>query len=102
MLAIHEGRRKAAKRLARLHFKAPVAIHPEGNIYSFPTLSPKKFECSWIFPNHIKDIAPSKKDLGKSVILFSNLKEVELGISYFMLEEQLQRSVYCLMRLKVE
>ncbi|WP_084031649.1 competence protein ComK [Anaerobacillus arseniciselenatis] len=33
----YEGRRKAAKRLARLHFKSPVAIHPEGNIYSFPT-----------------------------------------------------------------
>ncbi|MFN7252927.1 MAG: competence protein ComK [Anaerobacillus sp.] len=67
-------------------------------LYAFPTHSSKNYECSWIFPNHVKEIA-EKKHEGESNILFSNLKEVKLDICYFMLERQIQRAAFCMMEL---
>ncbi|WP_157801022.1 competence protein ComK [Bacillus solitudinis] len=91
----YEGRIAAVKYLTGISLKTPVAINPDQGIYAFPTHSPKKFECNWIFLKHVNLIKEKEQ---KAVVVLSNSHEVEVGSSYFTIEKQLQRTAYCAVR----
>ena len=88
----YDGRRKAATYMTGIRLKTPIGINPARNIYAFPTHSPQKFECNWIFPQHVQRIRRNGK---YSMITFTNDKDWEIEVSYFTLEKQLHRAAYC-------
>ena len=78
-----------AKSIAyHLNFKrmSPVAINKR--IHAFPTHSLADFECMWIF---LKQIAYTKPNGNKSMIVFKNYAEFPLPISTHILEKQILR-----------
>ena len=83
------GRQKGSKSLTGITHKVPIIIEETSNLIFFPTNSPRLESCSWISLNNIKDYYKNKKG---SKILFNNGQELELDISYGILNNQILRS----------
>lgn len=95
----YDGRRKAVMYKTGFKKKTPIPIRPSKNIYCFPTHSPTDFKCSWILYNHIatwKQFQSVKKSATKSVITFKNSIELQIDVSPFILEKQMQRTFACM------
>lgn len=87
----YEGRRTAIVHLTGFKRKVPVPIYPDRNIYAFPTSSPTRFDCIWIFAAHVKSI----KHDSATHILFNNEQELKVNESYKVLNTQIYRTAYC-------
>jgi competence protein ComK len=94
--ASYEGRRESVKYYTGYQRKVPIPIHPRLNIFAFPSLSPDAFECSWLFPSHIKSISQAKaEDITiRSLVTLKNGKKINLSESSAVLKKQLQRTAY--------
>lgn len=81
----YNGRSEGTKTLLGCNYKAPIIVSEANSIIFFPTTSPRSEKCCWLSLNHIVDY---KKKEQKSVVNFHNKQQLELDISYFVLENQ--------------
>lgn len=88
-----DGRCRSITYKLEMRQKLPMPIIPSRNIYAFPTHSPMKFYCQWIFIEHIEQIFPVKNNKDyKSVIHFKNGEKVYFDVSPYILDTQLVRT----------
>lgn len=85
----YEGRCRGTKNLTGIKSKFPIIIEESRNIIFFPTSSVRSNENTWIALNNIKNY--SEKNLN-SKIVFKNNEKLELGISYYSLDNQICRA----------
>ena len=83
------GRFEGTKHLLGISYKSPIIIEESRNIIFFPTASPRIDDCSWISLNNIMSYNKKKN---KSNLIFSNGYNLELDISYNILENQILRA----------
>ncbi|WP_240257664.1 competence protein ComK [Ferdinandcohnia quinoae] len=91
-----DGKRKAVTYTLRINQKIPLPINPRKNIYAFPTTSPDKFDCIWIFVTHIQGIISIDKH--KTLIRFKNNEKLIVHVSKYIIEEQQKRTTLCMLR----
>ncbi len=84
------GRKEGTKKLIGVNYKAPIIVCETGGIIFFPTSSPRFDHCFWISLKNIKDYLKNKDN--KGIVSFKNGKEIELDLSYFILENQIYRA----------
>ncbi|MCD5324115.1 MULTISPECIES: competence protein ComK [Pontibacillus] len=87
--------RRSINVLLNCHKKLPVAIQPELNIFACPTASPEQFGCMWIFPWHIADKGGDKSS---SYVIFHNGTRIDLPVSFYVLQKQIQRTCEIMVR----
>ena len=85
------GRSEGTKSMIGINYKAPIIIEETTPIIFFPTLSPRLEACSWI---SFRDVDKSIKKENKSIIIFKNGREIELNLSYKILQNQILRASY--------
>ncbi|WP_421377956.1 competence protein ComK [Bacillus salacetis] len=92
----YEGRLESVKYYTGYQRKVPIPINPKQNIFAFPSLSPDAFECSWLFPAHIKSISPAKSEdmTIQSLVTLKNGKTIYMSESSAVLKKQMQRTAY--------
>ncbi|MDV2684396.1 competence protein ComK [Alkalihalophilus lindianensis] len=95
----YDGRREAVSTLINVHSKVPIPIDPTDHLYTFPTHSPTKMVCIWIFYHHITTFKPLPKSPHKTLITFTNSEQLTIDVSYTTFEKQMQRTSYCIVRL---
>ena len=83
------GRQKGTERLIGVTYKAPVIVEESKEMIFFPTLSPRKKDCSWI---SLQKINKYYRVGDKLMIEFKNGSSVVLGISYGILDNQVLRA----------
>ena len=83
------GRSEGTKNLTGIKSKCPIIIEETTNMIFFPTASPRKNNCWWISLNNINKYL---LNCGKSNIIFTNGFNLELDISYNILENQILRA----------
>lgn len=83
------GRFEGTKHLIGISYKSPIIIEETKNIIFFPTASPRISDCSWISLNNITSYDKIKN---KTKLTFSNGYNLELDISYNILENQILRA----------
>jgi competence protein ComK len=96
--ASYEGRRNAVVELTGYKQKVPIPISIHKNIYTFPTHSPKNYECIWLFTKHIQAAFPlstRKSADAKSMILLANNQQFPLPLSHYMIRKQIERTRQC-------
>lgn len=98
--ASYDGRRQSVTKKIGVQQKVPIPIDPIYNIYACPTASPKQFECSWIFYHHVKTIESitAITDTYRSIITLTNNQQIPMEESFNLLEKQMQRTAYCIMK----
>lgn len=94
----YDGRRLAVISQTGAQNKVPIPINPNEFIYAFPTSSPSSPDCIWIFYQHVKTMKPHQKNPDYSLIVFKNYDELEVPISLSVLQRQMQRTSYCIVR----
>lgn len=85
----YNGRFLGTKRLMGISHKSPIIIEETSKMIFFPTTSPRIGKCAWISLNNIKDY---KKNYGNTIIYFSCGKDLELEISYGIIDNQILRA----------
>jgi len=85
-----EGRKSGTKMVTGVTHKSPLAIDPMSDLYFFPTMSPKKNECTWISLNHVEKTR--KTSLSTTIAHFTNKTEMEFQISLRSFETQMHRA----------
>ncbi len=86
----YDGRIKAAKALLSFKNKTPLMICPIECIYAFPTISPEKYQCTWIFLRHVKEYYSKGSKL---FVEFKNDEVVEVSSSLHILTKQKQNTL---------
>ncbi|MDX8363776.1 competence protein ComK [Cytobacillus sp. IB215665] len=97
--ATYEGRRAAVTHLTGSRQKVPIPINPQQHIFAFPTQSPQRFENSWIFHHHIKQIQPYTSSTNtdiQSIITFTYDQQLQMKESHYILEKQMHRTAMCI------
>ncbi|MCA1055239.1 competence protein ComK [Rossellomorea aquimaris] len=87
--ASYDGRVKAVKHVLPYFRKTPVMISKEPYILAFPTVSPRNYECTWLFCTHIENFSHSN---GKTYVHFKNGSMLEVSCSVRVLRTQLERA----------
>lgn len=85
----YEGRHKGTKSIMNITHKSPIIIEESRVIICFPTTSPRLNVCSWIILNNIKTYDGDSKSTN---IVFDNNYVLNINISKFSFENQIQRS----------
>ena len=85
----YSGRFEGTKNLTGISYKSPIIIEETRNIIFFPTASPRINGCTWISLNNILDYSKNDK---KTNLKFSNGYNLELDISYNIIENQILRA----------
>ncbi|WEG13411.1 competence protein ComK [Pullulanibacillus sp. KACC 23026] len=97
--ATYDGRRLAVIHQTGAKHKVPIPIAPNKGIFAFPTLSPSQYDCHWIFYQHVRQIKPHPSKTTQSLVYFKNGQDpLELSISYPILEKQMHRTSFCIVR----
>jgi competence protein ComK len=93
----YQGRRDAVVYHTGYKRKVPIPISISKIIYSFPTHAPTDFECIWIFPSHVQSVIhhPTPKKKPKSIVQFKNGQQLQLNISSYMINKQMERTSVC-------
>lgn len=86
----YSGRFEGTKNLTGISYKSPIIIEETKNIIFFPTSSPRIVGCSWISLNNISNY---KKNKTKTNLIFSNGYNLEIDISYNIIENQILRAI---------
>lgn len=87
MLTTYEARLQQTKQRFKVNSLVPIYIN--SNILMIPTGSPRNYETLWV--NYLK-IASIQKYGTKTVVLFTNLHEIEVDMSYTRFKEKMK---YC-------
>ena len=85
----YDGRCKGTKKLTGIKSKFPIIIEESRNIIFFPTSSVRSNNNVWIALNNIKEYKENKLN---SKIVFKNNENLDLGISYYSLDNQICRA----------
>ena len=83
-------RTKATSRIINITSKCPIVIEDSRNIIFFPLKSIREKENIWISFNHLSKYEKNDK---KTILYFSNNKQVEIDISYYIIDNQVTRSM---------
>lgn len=83
------GRQKGTENLIGVTYKAPVIVEESKEMIFFPTISPRKEECSWI---SLQKINKYFRLGDKMVIEFKNGSKVVLNISFGVIDNQVLRA----------
>ena len=84
------GRQYGTKKLINVAVKAPIIIEESKKIIFFPTTSPRQDNCTWIsFNNLVK----YEKNEDKTILTFKNNKQIELDLSYNIVDNQIVRCI---------
>lgn len=84
-----EGRVNGTKTLTGITHKAPIIIEESKKIIFFPTKSSRTSTCCWISYNNILKYERLSNGV---LITFSCGKQIKLGISYTIIDNQILRS----------
>ena len=84
-----EGRVNGTKTLTGITHKAPIIIEESKKIIFFPTKSSRTSTCCWISYNNILKYERISNGV---LITFSCGKQIKLGISYAIIDNQVLRS----------
>ncbi|MDG5789316.1 competence protein ComK [Evansella sp. AB-P1] len=95
--ASYNGRRDAAVHEMNIHRKVPIAINTHESMYTFPTHSPKNFQCNWIFYQHILCVTPVPKNPNMCNITFKNCKQITIHASKTVIEKQMHRTAFSIL-----
>ncbi len=97
----YEGRRLAVIHQTGSKQKVPIPVDPLHHIFAFPTLSPRTYECKWIFYHHVHSIqahrSPEEPSI-QSIITFKNGHQLPMNETTYILEKQMQRTAMCILR----
>lgn len=85
-----KGRYEGTYKLTGVKYKAPIIVSEYLSIIMIPTGSTRGEICHWISLDSIKNIEKTKEN--KVLIKFYNEKELELNISYFIMQNQLDKA----------
>lgn len=85
----YNGRFEGTKKLTGISYKSPIIIEETRNIIFFPTSSPRMNDCNWISLNNILNYTKNDK---KTILVFSNGYNLELDISFNIMENQILRA----------
>ncbi|MBU9711684.1 competence protein ComK [Evansella tamaricis] len=94
--ASYDGRRTAVIRKIGTKIKVPILVCRQEEIYAIPTMSPKNYNCIWIFYHHVDDIAIDKNRPGKCIVIFKSGNQLPLDVSYYVMSKQLGRTARCI------
>ncbi|WP_100374119.1 competence protein ComK [Bacillus sp. FJAT-45037] len=97
--ATYDGRRLAVAELTRAQNKVPISVDTTNQIYAFPTHSPSKLECIWIFYHHVKSFETNVDQPTKTIVHFHETNSLIADVSYPTFERQMQRTAYCMVKL---
>ena len=78
------------KRLINISSKSPIIIEESRNIIFFPLKSVREKYNIWISFNNLTKYVKSDE---KTVFIFNNIKEVVLDFSYYIIDNQVTRSL---------
>ncbi|GGC74113.1 competence transcription factor [Thalassobacillus devorans] len=84
------GRLAGTKQVAGFTHKPPIVISQSMGIYFFPTISPKRKDCSWISHSHIRSF--DSLDGYQTTIEFTNGSSIVVPVSPGMIANQIQRT----------
>src|SRR5699024_10555946 len=70
-----KGRKEIITAKTGYHYKTPMMLHMQRNMFAFPTMSASKFECCWIF---LKQHLTIGKETQKGAIIFNNYQKIKL------------------------
>lgn len=84
------GRLAGTKQVAGFTHKPPIVISQSMGIYFFPTISPKRKDCSWIAHSHIHSF--DSNDGYNTTIHFTNGTSIVVPVSPGMIANQIQRT----------
>lgn len=84
-----EGRQKGTASLIGINYKVPVIVEESKEMIFFPTLSPRKDNCSWI---SLQKINQYYRIGDKMIIEFKNGSRVVLNVSFGVIDNQVLRA----------
>lgn len=87
--ASYEGKIQAVRHALPYLRKTPLIINKDQHIYAFPTMSPHKYECVWLFHLHIQSFSQNQN---KTTITFTNGRRAEVNCSIKVLNRQRERA----------
>ncbi|HHY22162.1 MAG TPA: competence protein [Bacilli bacterium] len=93
--ASYEGRTDAVRYRMNHRNKLVVPISPSNGIIALPTHSSKSFDCSWLMLVHVRTIISIKNK--KTRIVFCDGQELDLDVSSYVIETQMNRASRCFM-----
>lgn len=88
--ATYEGKKNVIAERMGMPQKTPIIVSQEKKVFAYPTVSPKKYNCSWIFL-HIA--VETRKEGNHGVLLIHNRMKVKLDVSYYILQAQLEKAL---------
>lgn len=84
------GRQYGTKKLISVAVKAPIIIEESKKIIFFPMASPRQTNCIWISYNNLVKYS---KNGDKTIFIFKNNKQIELDLSYNIVDNQIVRCI---------
>jgi competence protein ComK len=87
--ASYDGKIQAVRHALPYLRKTPLIINKEQQIYAFPTMSPTKFDCIWLFHLHIKKFTSFQE---YTIITFINGTTLKINCSIKVLMRQRERA----------
>lgn len=85
------GRQEGTKDMIGITIKVPIIIEESRNIIFFPTSSPRNHLCSWISYNNLLKYV--KIDKFKTRLYFVGGKEIDIDVSYNIVDNQITRCI---------
>ena len=81
---------KATNRIVKMASKTPIVVEDTRNIIFFPLRSTREKNNIWISFNNLDTYS---KDDNKTVLIFKNGKKINLNFSYYIIDNQVTRSL---------
>lgn len=95
----YEGRRESVIYHLGYKKKTPIPISCIDSLYVFPTESPEKYECVWLFFQHIKYLRDTyPKDPKKTRVVFHNQTELIINAPKRFIQSQMEKVTTCICR----
>lgn len=85
-----KGRYEGTTKLTGVRYKAPIIISEYLSIIMLPTGSTRGEICHWFSLSSIKNI--EKNNYNNAIVNFYNGKSIELDISFFIMQNQLDKA----------
>lgn len=97
----YEGRHAGTKSIMNITYKSPIIVEESRILICFPTTSPRLNDCTWIILNNVKAYNGDDKSTN---VIFDNNYVLNVNISIFSFENQIQRSymLEALLRKRIE
>ena len=87
----YQGRHSGTKNLIGVTHKSPIIIEETKELIFFPTTSPRLEKCAWF---NYKKLSAYFNQNNKTLITMNNGYNLELDISYGIIDNQILRSSY--------